>query len=300
MDGKGLRQLTDNPASDSFPTCNPKGTRIAFISTRDAGAPRIYEMTRTGAGLRPLTDPGAADPDYSPDGKLLAYVAFDADRNLEVFTKNLTTGVVTQRTNVKPPFEYRLPKFVPVSAAKRAAARATENEPIVATHRNTQTSEEKVHRVQEGTAPVAEPGSGGSVQPLGPCTCESLSVRVANATRQVGVREGEERSIVRIDVRWAMTCTPGTGNCKARFTPVSPIFGYGFDLGKLGQADVNCVGPCGRTATDTDRFQGTGRPEQLVFDFQLVTNCRFETPQTKYQLVFTKSGRLDREKSDLD
>jgi hypothetical protein len=98
-----------------------------------------------------------------------------------------------------------------------------------------------------------------------------------------------------------MTCTPGTGNCKARFDPVaSSVFGHSFNLGKLGQADVDCVGPCGRTTTDTDRVQGTGRPEQLVFDFRVLTNCRFEKRRPEYQQVFTKTGRLDRERSDLD
>jgi TolB protein len=289
-DGKGLRRLTNHPASDSFPTCNPKGTRVAFISSRD-GPPRVYEMTRAGGGLRAIAD--GVDPDYSADGKTLAYVAPDADRNLEVFVKNLATGAILQRTNVKAPLEYRLPKNAPGGA-------------VVATQRNTQTSAERVEKVTgSGATTLAEDGSGGAPQYLGPCSCEKLDVRVVNATRQVGVREGEERSIVRIDVRWTMTCTEGAGSCKAYFTPVAQIasgFSFGNRLGKAGQNDVNCVGPCRRTASGTDRLQGTGLPGVFSFKFEVLrTNCTYERrPLAEYTLVFTKSGRLDREASELN
>lgn len=292
-DGKGLRQLTDHPASDSFPTCNPKGTRIAFITSRD-GAPRIYEMTRTGSGLRALAD--GVDPDYSSDGKALAYVAPDADRNLEVFTKSLASGKVTQRTNVKPPFEYRLPKFVPEAATRRASGRADEADAIVATQRNTQTSAEEVHRVQGGTAPPPiAPGSGGSVRPLVPCKCEQITVDVVNASRQVGERGGARQAIVRIDVRWRMLCSPGSGGCKG---VVRGLKGRDLTFGE-GRT-INCRGPCDRVTGNTERLVGTGDPASLKFRVDFGTLCEDrDTPITFTTLVFDKAGRLDRGKSEL-
>lgn len=117
---KTLLRLTDDPARESFATCSPDGKRVAFISSRD-GEPSIYEVQLSAArplGTVPaatpvrLTDGVALDPDYSPDGTSLAYVAPDpTDGNTEVFRKNLATGVVTQVTFTSPPVQNRLPKF---------------------------------------------------------------------------------------------------------------------------------------------------------------------------------------------
>lgn len=295
--GKGLRKLTDHPASDSFPTCNPKGTRIAFISSRD-GPPRIYEMTRTGGGLRPLTDPGALDPDYSSDGKAIAYVALDADPNLEVFTKNLATGKVVQRTNVRPPFEYRLPKFVPEAAGRSASGRGDEADGVIATYRNTQASEEAVHRVQAGTVPqpVAEPGSAASAQPLGPCLCYEAFARVVDATRKIGVRNGKAAAVVRVTVRWTLDCYPGVGGCKAELAAESRP-SLTFDKGR---ETIECRGPCDRFTMDVDRVVGAGDPNGLAFGFTLSSRGCVSRPQD-FTLVFTRSGKeLDRRRSDLN
>lgn len=110
--GKVLRRLTSYPGIESSPTCRPNTDRLAFISDRD-GQPRIYELRLNGAGLRPLTDAPSLDPDYAPDGSTIAYVAPDTDGNLEVFTKNLRSGQIVQRTHTSRPYEYRLPKFAP-------------------------------------------------------------------------------------------------------------------------------------------------------------------------------------------
>jgi TolB protein len=88
-DGSGLRQLTESPAYDMYPTWSPDGTRIAFHSTRSTPEefePPAYDLERTadydvfvmpaeGGPARNLSrDPGRQQrfPDWSPDGRWLA------------------------------------------------------------------------------------------------------------------------------------------------------------------------------------------------------------------------------------
>ena len=53
-DGSGIVQLTDDPSPDRWPVFMPKGTEIAFQSTRD-GNDAIYVMNIDGSNLRLLT-----------------------------------------------------------------------------------------------------------------------------------------------------------------------------------------------------------------------------------------------------
>jgi TolB protein len=112
-DGTGLKQLTDAPGTDTFPTCIPNGERIAFNSNR-GGPQAIWEIDRDGSNPRVLVQAAALDPDYAPDGSALAYAAPDpADGNPEIFLRNLSTGAVTQRTQTGPGTQNRLPHFAP-------------------------------------------------------------------------------------------------------------------------------------------------------------------------------------------
>jgi TolB protein len=70
-DGTGTRRVTDTAKDDSHPTWSPGGKWIAF--SREGALFRV--PAAGGPATRLLNNaPGhAADPEYSPDGKLLAY-----------------------------------------------------------------------------------------------------------------------------------------------------------------------------------------------------------------------------------
>ncbi|NBC17563.1 MAG: hypothetical protein GVY18_09650 [Bacteroidetes bacterium] len=74
-------RLTEHPAKDRFPTWNPDGTQVAFVSNRayvEADSARyrqdLYVVNADGTDLRRLTETGQADsPIWNPDGNTIAY-----------------------------------------------------------------------------------------------------------------------------------------------------------------------------------------------------------------------------------
>jgi Tol biopolymer transport system component len=78
-DGGHVTRLTDNRATDAFPTISPDGRRIAF--TRDIGRfAQVFVMDTRGGHVRMLTHGRANSglPAWSPDGRR---IAFATDRN---------------------------------------------------------------------------------------------------------------------------------------------------------------------------------------------------------------------------
>jgi len=74
-DGKGLRQLTDDPHRDRHARWSPHGKRIAFYSNR-SGKWEIWTIAADGSGLQPLTaspSDSVFHPVWSPDGARLAF-----------------------------------------------------------------------------------------------------------------------------------------------------------------------------------------------------------------------------------
>lgn len=320
--GDGLRQLTNHPASDSFPTCNPEGTRVAFISARD-GPPRIYEMTRTGTELRPLTDPGAVDPDYSSDGRAIAYVALDADRNLEVFTKNLATGKTVQRSNVKPPFEYRLPKFVPETGARRASGGADEDDDIVATHRNTQSGAEALNALGSQERPVLAQASGGAPQPkppvippVKPGKCDCASLEAATSRVHMGYKAWS------FTIEWKLRCVGDKGlACTATIVPggweaIPDMVMTRPKTAKPKKGEtpkpvtITCKGKCGTKNPARGSVKISGKASRALLSrvratqgyiFRYELRCGAGPPERKRLIVqFDGKGRVDKKKSDLN
>ena len=72
INGKNLRQLTEDPAQDLYPSWSPDGQWIAFWSNRD-GENAIYLMGADGANLKRLAN--GKSPKWSPDGQQIAFVS---------------------------------------------------------------------------------------------------------------------------------------------------------------------------------------------------------------------------------
>ncbi|MCH7783488.1 PD40 domain-containing protein, partial [candidate division KSB1 bacterium] len=72
-----MERLTNNPASEGYPTISPNGSTIAFDSNRN-GNFDIYIMNIDGTDQIRLTDNPANDvsASWSPDGKKLAYMSY--------------------------------------------------------------------------------------------------------------------------------------------------------------------------------------------------------------------------------
>jgi Tol biopolymer transport system component len=74
VEGRELRQLTDDPYRDRGPQWSPDGSEIAFYSNR-SGTYQLWSIRPDGSGLRQLTDvpDGAWFPYWSPDGSRIAF-----------------------------------------------------------------------------------------------------------------------------------------------------------------------------------------------------------------------------------
>lgn len=79
--GRGLRRLAKGRGSD--PAWSPHGSKLLFVrGRRQSGgwAYSLFSIAADGTGSRSVPTPGAQDPsqpDWSPDGKRIAYAAFD-------------------------------------------------------------------------------------------------------------------------------------------------------------------------------------------------------------------------------
>ena len=108
-------QVTDVSARDSaYPVWSPDGSRIAFDSNRDDPNPDddtaindVFTMEPDGSGVIRLTDGvgTSTDPDYSPDGSLIAF-ASDRGRYPEkqgIYVMNAADGGHVRRVTSLPP-----------------------------------------------------------------------------------------------------------------------------------------------------------------------------------------------------
>ena len=99
-DGQGGQRLTTGPYIDLCPAYSQTGKKIVFCSNR-SGSFQIWSTTATGHNLQQLTDLSFASfPDYSPDGRRIAFDAQIAGQpNDEIFVMDADGSHVTQLTS---------------------------------------------------------------------------------------------------------------------------------------------------------------------------------------------------------
>jgi TolB protein len=102
--GDAPRQLTAGRGTvNTNPTMSPDGRRVAFVSGR-LGRPELYIMDADGTNLNVLTDYDfseknyRSDPDWSPDGRLVAYQERINDR-FQIRTIPVKGGTPKQLTS---------------------------------------------------------------------------------------------------------------------------------------------------------------------------------------------------------
>jgi TolB protein len=99
------RRITVGRGSDNTsPTFSPDGRRLAFTSGR-LGHPEVYISDADGTNVQWLTSYNTGDqnyrsnPDWSPDGRLIAYQAQQTDGRFQLSTISLRDKSVKQLTN---------------------------------------------------------------------------------------------------------------------------------------------------------------------------------------------------------
>ena len=98
-DGENVKQLTDVPGWDDYPSWSPDGSRMVFTSDRD-GDEDIYVMDVDGRNVRQLTDDPSIDFDasWSPDGTKVVFTS-DRDGEPALYLMDGDGGNVRQLTN---------------------------------------------------------------------------------------------------------------------------------------------------------------------------------------------------------
>ena len=99
--GGNLKRLTVSAGPDAQPVWNRKtGQQIAFVSGR-GGLPQLYVMNADGTNVEKLDLPDmgyVVDPDWSPNGQLLAFSWRRPDGNFDIYVMDIATHQLVQLT----------------------------------------------------------------------------------------------------------------------------------------------------------------------------------------------------------
>jgi Tol biopolymer transport system component len=81
-DGSEVKRLTNTPEDETKPSWSPDGTQIIYVQVKaieaDLPEKRLYLISATGDDMQQLTaGPEDDDPDWSPDGRYLAFTRIE-------------------------------------------------------------------------------------------------------------------------------------------------------------------------------------------------------------------------------
>jgi Tol biopolymer transport system component len=91
-DGTDQIRLTNNDRDDLFPTWSPDGTRIAFVSERQAGGYAIFVMKANGTRKTEVTQMAQIDPSlsWSPNGRQIVFSdGIGGPNSTDIFSVNV-------------------------------------------------------------------------------------------------------------------------------------------------------------------------------------------------------------------
>lgn len=99
-DGENAQVIADSPQPLMSPAWSPDGRRLAYVSFEGNQSAIYVQTLRTGTRERVSARPGVnGAPAFSPDGRRLALTLSPDNGNLEIFTLDLATQVLTQLTH---------------------------------------------------------------------------------------------------------------------------------------------------------------------------------------------------------
>jgi Tol biopolymer transport system component len=99
------RQITDSFWSSILPSISPDGSAIVFA--RNKLGWDVYRMNPDGSGITALTSKGGnCRPDWSPDGKMIAFVSDVADGKGDVWTMDADGGNKMRVTPGNDSYDY--------------------------------------------------------------------------------------------------------------------------------------------------------------------------------------------------
>ena len=111
-DGRNVIGVVVRDQRDFRPEWAPDGTHLVFTSVVD-GQHAIMRVDPDGSNLQQLSvvEDAAGDPDYSQDGKRLAYFS-DEPKPRELFVQDVATGQITHLTSTAK-FDEMSPRWAP-------------------------------------------------------------------------------------------------------------------------------------------------------------------------------------------
>jgi len=99
--GGNLKRITTSGGPDTSPVWNPKtGQQVAFVSGRDR-LPQLFLMNADGTSVEKIDLPDmgyVVDPDWSPNGQLLAFSWRRPDGNFDIYVMDIATHKLAQIT----------------------------------------------------------------------------------------------------------------------------------------------------------------------------------------------------------